>query len=225
MSIFSFFTLSIFSQFYVKWDITAEQIDKENVTLIFEAKIDEGWHLYSQFLGEDEGPIPTTFIYKENNNLTFIGEVKEIGAETHFDDVWGFEIAYFNNNARFEQKIHLENTDESILEGEIEFMICNDSECMPPELYPFKIDLLQESAVAEEIVFETNEKTLEVIPNLDKVDLQNPVNGECGEKEEEKKELLVDFYSRTGRRISFVNYTLRIPNDSFNSQFFYKRRI
>lgn len=187
VSVFTLISSILFGQLQVEWDIYTEKVDKENATLVFEAKIDQGWHLYSQFLGEDEGPIPTSFIYKENNNFIFVGEAKEIGVVVQFDEVWGFDIAYFSNKARFEQKIHLKNPNESILEGEIEFMICNESECMPPEIYPFKIDLLSESAVAQEVIFEENEKTLEVVPNLDKVDLKNPINNECGDKEEEDK--------------------------------------
>lgn len=204
IKIFSLLAISIFSQFHIEWDIATEKIDNENVNLIFEAKIDKGWHLYSQFLGENEGPIPTTFIYKENPSFTFVGEAKEIGGETHFDNVWGFDITYFNDKARFEQKIHLSNTEESILEGEIEFMICNESECMPPEIYPFKIDLLQESAVAEEVTFEHNEKTLEVVPNLDKVDLKNPINGECGDKEEEKSYWWIFILGLGGGLVSLI---------------------
>ena len=193
INIFAFLTLSVFSQFHVKWDIKTEKIDEENVTLIFEAEIDQGWHLYSQFLGEDEGPIPTSFIYKENANLTFVGEAKEIGVETHFDKVWEFDISYFNEKARFEQKIHLSNPDESILEGEVEFMICNESECMPPEIYPFKIDLLQESAVAKEVILEADKTVSEVIPDTPNVNLDAPVDN-CGDQSTERQTYWMLFF-------------------------------
>lgn len=185
VSVFTLINTLFFGQFQVEWNISSEKTDNENVTLILEAKIEKGWHLYSQFLGENEGPIPTSFTFKENSNFVFVGEAKEIGSVVSFDDVWGFDIAYFNNKARFEQKIKLLNPDESVLEGEVEFMICNDSECMPPDYYTFTIDLLKESAVAEEVVFEINEKTLDIVPNLANLDLQNPVNDECGDKQEE----------------------------------------
>lgn len=193
INIFTLFTFSIFSQFQVKWDITTEKINEENVTLIFEAKIDKGWHLYSQFLGEKEGPIPTTFIYKENPNITIVGEAKEIGVKTHFDKVWEFDVSYFDEQARFEQKIHLSNPKESILEGEIEFMICNESECMPPTIFPFKIDLLQESAIAEEVIYEADKIENEVIPDTPNVNLDSPVDN-CGNQVTEKQTYWMLFF-------------------------------
>lgn len=187
VGLFTLINFILLGQSPVTWDISTEKIDAENVTLVFEAKIEEGWHVYSQFLGENEGPIPTGFFYTDNENISFVGKAKEIGAETHFDKVWGFDITYFNNKARFEQKVKIENLNDAILEGEIEFMVCNESECMPPDIFPFKIDLLAKNASAEKVVFEESEEALSVIPDLKNVDLKNPVHKNCGDKEEENK--------------------------------------
>jgi len=176
-----------FGQNEVKWTVSAEQIDKENITLTFEAEIEEGWHLYSQFLEGAEGPIPTSFLYKENKSITIVGEAREFGAETHFDEVWESEITFFNKKAKFEQKIHLSNPKDSIFEGEIEFMLCNETQCLPPDIHPFKINLLKENATSEKVVYEVNEETLKIIPELENLDLKNPVNKECGDVDEEDK--------------------------------------
>ncbi len=180
-------SVSLYGQNEIKWAISAQQIDKEDITLIIEAEIENGWHLYSQFLEGAEGPIPTSFLYKENESITIIGKTKEFGAETHFDDVWEAEITFFNKKARFEQKLHLSNPKDSIFEGEIEFMLCNETQCLPPDIYPFKINLLKENASSEKVIYDVNEETLKIIPALEKLDLKNPVNKACGDVDKEDK--------------------------------------
>ena len=57
----------------VKWKYTVEKNGTENATLVITAKIDKGWHLYSQFVG-DGGPIPTTIKFKSSNEFTLVGK-------------------------------------------------------------------------------------------------------------------------------------------------------
>jgi len=185
--IFLLFSIISLAQHEVEWFISTKPIDKENTLLVIEAKIAKGWHLYSQHLTGDEGPIATYFTFKKNENIELIDSVKEFGAETHYDEVWESDITFFGDKARFEQKIHIKNPENAILEGEIEFMLCNETQCLPPDVHPFKINLLEENAIAEAIIFEPNGKALEVVPELENVDLQHPINPECGDAEEEEK--------------------------------------
>ena len=46
----------------VKWSFKSEMTGKNEVTLIFKASVDRGWHLYSQNM-EDGGPVKTAFIF------------------------------------------------------------------------------------------------------------------------------------------------------------------
>ena len=175
-----------FAQIPVEWDITSQKLNDKQYKIIYKAKIGKGWHLYSQFLKGDEGPIPTTFIYKDSSALQFIDN-KEIGSETHYDEVWEAEISFFDNEAVFEQTIELVSPGTKEIEGEIEFMVCNESECMPPELIPFKVDLERGKKV--EVIeedFHTDENVLSVIPKVENVDLNNPVNKECGDSSNEE---------------------------------------
>jgi len=49
----------------VKWNIETEKISETEYNLIYNAEIDDHWHLYSQHLPED-GAIPTEFYYNES---------------------------------------------------------------------------------------------------------------------------------------------------------------
>jgi len=45
----------------VKWEVSSTKIDNSTFEVLYKAKIGKGWHLYSQFLESNEGPIPTAF--------------------------------------------------------------------------------------------------------------------------------------------------------------------
>ena len=64
-----FFVASFFASAqatHVKWKKTVEQTSDKNYNLIFEAQIEKGWHLYSQFLPPD-GAMPTVFTFQNQN--------------------------------------------------------------------------------------------------------------------------------------------------------------
>jgi hypothetical protein len=60
----------------VKWAFNVEQITPDEATLILTAKIDKGWHLYSQDIPPN-GPLPTTFTFEKSQNYKPIGKVTE----------------------------------------------------------------------------------------------------------------------------------------------------
>ena len=99
--------------------------------LISKASIDSGWHLYSQDVPED-GPIPTTFSYNdENGGFNIIGNTSEEEGHTVDDPVFEMKIKFFESTATFEQTIELTGNHNTI-HGTVEFMVCDDSRCLPP---------------------------------------------------------------------------------------------
>ncbi|HPB06209.1 MAG TPA: thiol:disulfide interchange protein, partial [Prolixibacteraceae bacterium] len=53
----------------VKWKYTVEKISETEAMLVFSAKIDEGWHLYSQYFPEG-GPIPMVFTFNSDEKFS-----------------------------------------------------------------------------------------------------------------------------------------------------------
>ncbi|GIR58808.1 MAG: hypothetical protein CM15mP65_13890 [Crocinitomicaceae bacterium] len=68
------------------------------------ANLESGWHLYSQFLKSDEGPLSTYITYNLNGVFETIGLTKEINIENKYDPVWDMEISFFSHIAVFKQK-------------------------------------------------------------------------------------------------------------------------
>ena len=116
-----------FSQEVVEWSYS---YNKEESTIAIDAKIEDGWHLYSQKINEGIGPVPTSFLFENSNAIKRIGEVKEPEPITEHDNNFGGELSYFKHDVTFNQKIKVRESTK--LEVTITYMVCNDEMCLPP---------------------------------------------------------------------------------------------
>jgi thiol:disulfide interchange protein DsbD len=97
-----FFSFNIFSQELdpVKWESSIKKLSNEEYELIYTASIDEHWHFYSIVPADPDGlgPIATefTFLDKENN-YELIGEIQESESIRIFEEAFGMEFNYFEN--------------------------------------------------------------------------------------------------------------------------------
>lgn len=131
----------------VKWSFSSEKLNDKESNLVITAKIDKGWHLYSQFI-EDGGPIPTSFKFQPSADYKLIGKVSESPkAVTAFDKNFNMEIAWHQDQVVFKQRVSL-NVPKTKVKGVLEFMVCDDQRCLPPAELEFGIDLAAASAMA-----------------------------------------------------------------------------
>ncbi|MGA1227260.1 MAG: protein-disulfide reductase DsbD family protein [Tamlana sp.] len=115
----------------VKWSTSVEKISDTEYNLISKATIDIGWHLYSQTVPEG-GPIPTTFTYEDSEaKVEFLGNTLEEEGRTVDDQVFEMRIKFFENTAKFTQKIKV-TSGVTTVTGTVEFMACDDERCTPP---------------------------------------------------------------------------------------------
>ncbi|WP_166382701.1 protein-disulfide reductase DsbD family protein [Polaribacter sp. 11A2H] len=115
----------------VKWTTSVEKVSEIEYNLVAKASIDRGWHLYSQNVPED-GPIPTSFTFEENEGYSLIDNVVEEEGHTIDDPVFNMVIKFFEDSATFKQKVKITSTELTAIIGEVEFMVCDDSKCLPP---------------------------------------------------------------------------------------------
>ncbi|SFN63482.1 Thiol:disulfide interchange protein DsbD [Bizionia echini] len=119
----------------VKWTTKTEKLSETQYNLIFEADIEEHWHLYSQNL-PDGGPIPTEFNFDsidKTDNFKLIGKVLESDYITAFDKVFEMDLNFFDNEATFTQKIELLNPDLKTITVDIAYQACDDERCIYPQ--------------------------------------------------------------------------------------------
>ena len=64
----------------VKWSFEKESLGNNEYNIIFKAKIEEHWAIYSQFLDEG-GPVPTSFNYETKNGVETIDKISETGSK------------------------------------------------------------------------------------------------------------------------------------------------
>jgi thiol:disulfide interchange protein DsbD len=149
-----FFCGSIFGQMYnpVKWSTAVEKISEKEYLLKAEATIQAGWHLYGQYI-EEGGPSPTAFIFKKKN-FELLGKTTEGKGHEVVDKIFDMKIKYFEGKALFTQKIKFTSDAISNISAEVEFMVCDDSNCLPPssEELVFKIPNVKKVASAEESI-------------------------------------------------------------------------
>ena len=90
----------------VKWNWKAEQKKGGETVVVMTAKIDKGWHLYSQNIA-DGGPIKTTFSFNPSPDYELLGKPEEGKAIEFYDKNFEMQLAYFANEAVFKQKVKL----------------------------------------------------------------------------------------------------------------------
>jgi thiol:disulfide interchange protein len=124
----------------VTWSFSNKQVSDTEFDLVLTASIDNGWHLYSQFIA-DGGPVATSFKFKPTPDYALVGKVIESPKPKKiYEKVFEMEVAFFEKKAVFTQKIKLKVPDAKI-KGTLTFMVCDDSQCLPPEDLDFSFDL------------------------------------------------------------------------------------
>ena len=115
----------------VKWSTEVEKINDSEYYLVAKASIEAGWKLYGQNIPPN-GPVPTTFSFEKSADFELVGKTEESKPILKHDEVFGMEISYFHNQAVFKQRIKALSSLKTI-KGSVEFMSCNDSNCLPPD--------------------------------------------------------------------------------------------
>ena len=124
------------AQNYVDWSF---EYDGTQGAVVFGADIEEGWHLYSQNVTNEFGPIPTEFSFIENGNFELVGKTAEPDPIKEYDPNFEEELHFFEDHVVFVQPVTVRT--ETIIEGTVTYMVCNDSMCMPPIDVEFRIDV------------------------------------------------------------------------------------
>ncbi len=135
VAMFVFVSMLSFSGFAqiitpVKWSYSVKQTGNDEAELIYTAKIDKGWHLYSQFM-KSGGPLPTLFIYEKDNSFKLIGKASEPKPKVEHDEMFNMDVQFFDVKALFKQKIKVLSKKDFIIKVKIDAQACNDETCVP----------------------------------------------------------------------------------------------
>jgi len=124
----------------VKWEFSSKKVTPTTYEVIAKATIEKGWHVYAQEAGE--GPIPTTFKFAKNPLAATTGKVKEVGKlHKAFDKNFNSELKYYENTVSFVQTVTLKGKAATKVKGSVEFMVCDDHQCLPPAEVEFAVSV------------------------------------------------------------------------------------
>lgn len=140
LSLIGFLLTSLFIQAQIldPVDFTTEfnKVSNDVAEIVFTARIDPGWHIYSTDLNEG-GPISASFNIDKVTGAHVDGKLLPVGNEQAvYDKLFEMEVRYFEQTAKFVQRIKLEGGSYRI-EGYLEYAACNDENCLPPSEVPF----------------------------------------------------------------------------------------
>jgi len=124
----------------VKWSYAAKKISSTEAVVFMRATIDQGWHIYSQNI-KDGGPVKTSFTFTPSKEYALVGKTAEPAPVTKYEEAFKMDVSYFEKTVTFQQKIRLKSPNAKSVKGQLEYMVCNDHKCLPPEDVDFDIAL------------------------------------------------------------------------------------
>ncbi len=189
----------------VKWTYSVKETSASEAELVFTAKLDAGWHLYSQYT-DPMGPIAISFEFNESKDYQRIGKVSEPKPHVEFEKEFGCEVKSFSGTVVFRQKVKRLSEKDFKVTGTVSYQLCNDGSCIAPEDYDFSFTV--PGAKAEEVAAAPVEETPEepeISENSESSEnseySENPENSEPQEPAEPEKKnqsLLVIFLLAIG---------------------------
>ena len=124
----------------VRWSYAAKKTSATEAVVYLKATIQKDWHIYSQNVKEG-GPSKTAFTFNPSKDYAPVGKTVEPKPISKYEDVFKMNVGYFEKEVVFSQKIKLKSPKASSVTGKLEFMVCNNVKCLPPDEVEFSIPL------------------------------------------------------------------------------------
>lgn len=142
-AVFVVLTAGVFAQIKnpVKWTFTANRINDKTYELHIKANIDPGWHIYTMDHKADVG-IPTSVTINKNPLADASGKIKATGKPVAMKDpATGEQVKFYEGTVDLVQIVTLKAPVKTNITGSVEFMSCDDRQCLPPATKTFSIAL------------------------------------------------------------------------------------
>ncbi len=125
----------------VEWTFTAIKKAADKYEVVITAAIQKPWHLYSQDM-KAGGPVPTKISFNNNPLLKKEGKTIETGKlEKINDKIFNMEVLFYSSKVVYTQLIKTKSGVKTNITGTVSFMVCDDTQCLPPTKKQFDIKL------------------------------------------------------------------------------------
>lgn len=135
----------------VEWSFTKEKVSDGVYDLYFTALIDEGWLIYGLDL-EAGGPVATSITFNENENIRLTGDLQAPEALVKYDPNFEMDLSmYPAPSVQIIQRVELLSESTEVT-GELVYMACNDSSCLPPDYIDFSVELTGQTSNSNPVI-------------------------------------------------------------------------
>lgn len=129
---------------WLLWSFKTEHVSRTETTLLATASLAPGWHIYSQYLGDD-GPPPTHITFNEDDSYQPVGKTKESGNKARiYSEIFETYLVWYSGTVTFSQQFNVFEPVTTIT-GTIAYMTCNDDTCVPAKKeFTVNVNLLKQ---------------------------------------------------------------------------------
>ena len=126
----------------------------EAVAVWIDVDLSDDWHIYSATTPPG-GPYPTEIVLS-SAGFRQVGAVIQPKPIVEYDPNFEMNVEYYHPKVRFEVRAEVGEgmPGERVLSGEVIYMLCNATQCLPPNTYAFEVPVMVEAGPARaEYVF------------------------------------------------------------------------
>ena len=162
----------------VKWSTQIEKKSDGNYLLTFNAVIENGWHMYSQYTAEG-GSLPLEVLFKNpKGNFELIGKAKESKTKTAYNDIFEVNETFFEKKAQLTQEIKLINSKISKVEVSLNYQACKESCINLEKSFTFLIPSKTTDLAASELVADTTNTDVDTTTVKNQAEAVSPIKSE-----------------------------------------------
>ena len=138
-----------------KRSFSVKETSDTEAELIITVKLDNGWHMYSQYTNEN-GPLPTVFEFTPSADYALVGKVSEPKPHEEMDEIFGCVVKSFAGTVVFRQKIKRLSDKDFTVKGLLSYQLCNDGSCIAPEDHDMVFKVKGATAAAVKVASNTD---------------------------------------------------------------------
>jgi len=126
----------------VKWTSKIEKKSDTEFILVFDATIEDKWHMYSQF-SDENGALPMVVTFNnDKGNFEAVGKAEESKTEKAFNDTFAVTETFWSHNAQLKQTVKITNKANSIVQIQLDYQVCKEVCIQGSNLFEFDVKAL-----------------------------------------------------------------------------------
>lgn len=125
----------------IKWNQSIDMISETEGKIVFDIKINKGWHMYG-FNQPEGGPKSTQITFDKIEGLEFVGDLVATKEPIKkFDSIFNLDLTWWDSDFKIEQNFKLLSLKPLVIKGRIEYQGCNDQSCIAPQKEIFSLNI------------------------------------------------------------------------------------